>query len=263
MALLEAHDLVKRYPAAGRRRGGNVAALRGVSLGLDAGECVAVVGESGSGKSTLARCLVRLTEPDSGRVLFAGEDLTALCGEPLRWRRRYLQMTFPDAGASLDPRMRVAAILEEPLRAFGLGDRDERRERVLKAMDQLRLPPTLAGRFPGELSGGQRQRVAFGRAVIVRPRVLVADEPVSALDGSLRAQALEILRELRDALGLGLLLIAHDLELVSRMADRVLVLDGGAVVEQGPTREVLRAPRHPRTAALVAASRRNFPCPDS
>lgn len=253
--LLEARDLVKRYPPTGRRRSRQpVEALRGVSLRLHAGECLAVVGESGSGKSTLARCLLRLTDPTSGRVTFAGDDLTTLRGEPLRRRRRYLQMIFADSGASLDPRMRVETILEEPLRAFALGDRGERRARVARTMRRLGLAPALAQRFPGELSGGQRQRVAFGRAVVVHPRALVADEPVSALDAPLQARALELLDELRDALGLGLLLIAHDLTLVSRVADRLLVLDRGRVVEEGRTCEVLRAPRHPRTAALVAAA---------
>lgn len=253
--LLEARGLVKHYSARGRRGSRrSVEALRGVSLHLHAGECLAVVGESGSGKSTLARCLARLIEPTSGSVTFAGDDLTTLRSEPLRRSRRYLQMIFADAGASLDPRMRVATILEEPLRAFALGSRGERRDRVLRTMERLGLSLSLARRFPGELSGGQRQRVAFGRAVIVHPRVLLADEPVSALDPPLQAQALELLNDLRVALGLGLLLIAHDLALVSRLADRLLVLDRGRVVEQGRTCEILRAPRHPQTAALVAAA---------
>ncbi|MEZ5331277.1 MAG: ATP-binding cassette domain-containing protein [Thermoanaerobaculia bacterium] len=211
------------------------------------------MGESGSGKTTIGRCIVRLLEPSSGAVLFDGVDLAALSAHELRRRRRDFQLVFQDPYGSLDPRMRVRSILAEPLEVHGLGDRAWRRRRVDELLDLVGLPASAAQRYPHEFSGGQRQRIGIARALATEPRLLVADEPVSALDVSVRAQILNLLARLQEKLGLTLLLIAHDLALVEQIADRVGVLYLGRLVEVGPTASLFADPQHPYTAGLLAS----------
>jgi oligopeptide/dipeptide ABC transporter ATP-binding protein len=260
-ALLEARGLVKHYrlPGPGRSpEAGEVRALDGVDLELSRGECLAVVGESGSGKTTLARCLLRLIEPTAGSVRFDGEELTALSPRALRRRRRRFQIVFQDPDGSLDPRYTVARTLAEPLAVHRLGGRAGRSARVAELLDTVGLPPETAARYPHELSGGQRQRVGIARALATGPELLVADEPVSALDVSVRGQVLNLLARLQDELGLALLLIAHDLALVEQVAQRVAVMYLGRVVESAPAAALFAAPRHPYTAMLLAS----VPVPD-
>jgi peptide/nickel transport system ATP-binding protein len=259
--LLSVEDLRKEYPVRRgplRRLAGTVRALDGVDLELAAGECLALVGESGSGKTTLGRCAMRLIEPTAGRILFAGEDLGELSGRELRARRRRFQMVFQDPYGSLDPRQRVASIVDEPLALHsGLG-RAGRAARVAELLDLVGLAPDLADRYPHELSGGQRQRVGIARALAPEPELLVADEPVSALDVSIRGQILALLADLRRRLGLTLLLIAHDMAAVEQLADRVAVMYLGRIVELAPRAELFRRPLHPYTVVLLSA----VPVPD-
>jgi len=255
-ALLEVRGLTKHFPVRRgvlRRQVGAVRAVDGVDLSLEAGESFALVGESGSGKTTLGRCIVRLLEPTSGSVLFAGVDLARLPERELRRRRRDFQIVFQDPYGSLDPRMRVGRILSEPLEVHGLGDRAGRRRRVLELLELVGLPASAAHRYPHEFSGGQRQRIGIARALATGPRLLVADEPVSALDVSVRAQILNLLARLQARLGLTLLLVAHDLALVEQIADRVGVLYLGRLVEVGPTERIFADPQHPYTARLLAS----------
>ena len=236
-----------------QRRRGTVRALDGVDLKVARGECLALVGESGSGKTTLGRCALRLLEPTAGRVLFAGEDLLALPAGALRARRRRFQMVFQDPYGSLDPRQRVESIVAEPLAIHTDLGRAGRRERARELLAMVGLGGELARRFPHELSGGQRQRVGIARALAPAPELLVADEPVSSLDVSVRGQVLSLLAGLRERLGLALLLISHDLAAVERLADRVAVMYLGRVVETGPTRELMTRPLHPYTVSLLSA----------
>ena len=258
-ALIEARGLVKSY----RRLAGPLArgsgaqpdlrAVDGVDLRVSEGECVALVGESGSGKTTLGRCLLRLVEPDAGSVRFRGEDLLALGPVALRLRRRRFQMVFQDPADSLNPRLRVGRALAEPLAVHRLVPPAEREDRVAELLGTVGLPPTLARRFPHELSGGQRQRIGIARALATEPELLVADEPVTALDTTVRARILELLQRLRERFGLGLLLIAHDLAMVERVADRVVVLYRGRVVEEAPAADLFARPAHEYTRRLLAA----------
>jgi oligopeptide transport system ATP-binding protein len=255
-ALLEISELRKEYPVRRgllQRRRGTVRALDGVDLELARGECLALVGESGSGKTTLGRCALRLVEPTAGRVVFAGEDLLALPAAALRARRRRFQMVFQDPYGSLDPRQRVESIVAEPLAIHTDLGRAGRRERARELLAMVGLAPELGRRFPHELSGGQRQRVGIARALAPEPELLVADEPVSSLDMTVRGQILSLLAGLRERLGLALLLISHDLAAVERLADRTAVMYLGRVVESGPTRELLARPRHPYTVRLLSA----------
>jgi peptide/nickel transport system ATP-binding protein len=236
-----------------QRQRGTVHALAGVDLHLEQGECVALVGESGSGKTTLGRCVTRLVEPTAGRITFAGEDLLALSGSQLRaWRRRF-QMVFQDPFGSLDPRQRVDAVLAEPLAIHSRLDRAGRAARVAELLAMVGLAPELARRYPHELSGGQRQRVGIARALAPVPELLVADEPVSSLDVSVRGQILALLADLSARLGLALLLIAHDLVAVERLADRVAVMYLGRIVELAPRQALFGRPLHPYTASLLSA----------
>jgi oligopeptide/dipeptide ABC transporter ATP-binding protein len=212
-----------------------------------------VVGESGSGKTTLALCLLRLIEPSAGRVLFGGEDLLALPAGELRRRRRHFQMVYQDPFGSLDPRQRIGAALVEALRLHGDDSRRAAGARAADLLSTVGLPADAAGRYPHELSGGQRQRVGIARALAVGPRLLVADEPVSALDVSVRSQILNLLAELQQRLGLTLLLIAHDLAAVEQMADRVAVFYLGRIVELAPAADLFARPLHPYTACLLMA----------
>ena len=248
--LLALAGLGKEY----RTRRGRLRALDGVDLTVAAGECVALVGESGSGKTTLGRCALRLIEPTAGSVRFAGEDLLALGGSALRRRRRRFQRVFQDPYGSLDPRQRVGAILEEPLAIHGTLGPAGRRARAAELLAAVGLAPELAARLPHELSGGQRQRVGIARALAPDPELLVADEPVSSLDAAVRGQILDLLAGLRARLGLALLLIAHDMAAVERLADRIAVLYLPAASSSWRRRRrLLRAPLHPYTASLLSA----------
>jgi oligopeptide/dipeptide ABC transporter ATP-binding protein len=248
--LLRVRELSKAFAVHG---GGRLTALDAVSLDVATHEIVAVVGESGSGKSTLAKCLVRLVEPDSGSVGFRGEDVLGLRGKELAQARRRMQMIYQDPYSSLNPLMSVGAAIAEPARFHGLVDRAGQDGHVREALDVVGLNERLADRRPRELSGGQRQRVAIARAMAVRPDLLLADEAVSALDVSIQAQILNLFASLRDEHGVAVVFIAHNLSVVSYIADRVNVMYLGAIMETGPTREVFAAPGHPYTAALLSA----------
>jgi oligopeptide/dipeptide ABC transporter ATP-binding protein len=254
-ALLELDGLVKRFPVrdALGRRAGAVHAVDGVSLAVAEGEVLAIVGESGCGKSTLGRLMLRLIEPDAGTVRFAGEDLGALSSAALRARRRDMQLIFQDPFASLDPRMTVEQAVAEPLRLHRIVPRAQERDRVADLLSRVGLRPELARRWPHEFSGGQRQRIAIARALASQPRLIVGDEPVSALDVSVQAQVVNLLSDLIRDLGLTFVLISHDLGVVRHVADRVAVMYLGRIVEQGPAEDVLSAPGHPYTRALLAA----------
>jgi oligopeptide transport system ATP-binding protein len=254
-ALLELRDVVKHFPVrdALGRRAGAVHAVDGVSLSVAEGEVLAIVGESGCGKSTLGRVMLRLIEPDSGSVRFAGEDLASLSPSALRARRRDMQIIFQDPFGSLDPRMTVAQAIAEPLRLHRLVPRAEEAARVAELLRRVGLRPENAGRWPHEFSGGQRQRIAIARALASNPRLIIGDEPVSALDVSVQAQVINLLRDLIRDLRLTFVLVSHDLGVVRHVADRVAVMYLGRIVEEGPAEDVLGAPRHPYTRALVAA----------
>ncbi|MEJ1158468.1 ABC transporter ATP-binding protein [Prosthecomicrobium sp. N25] len=258
-SLLSVRGLVKHFPAAGTRV---VHAVEHVDLEIARGRIVGLVGESGSGKTTVGRTILRLTEPTAGKAVFDGTDLFALSERDLRpWRRR-LQIMFQDPYSSLNPRLDVAAILGEALDARGYPGggrgRARRRERVAELLAMVGLRPEHAGRYPHEFSGGQRQRIGIARALAVEPDFIVADEPVSALDVSVQAQILNLLQDLRAALGLTMLFISHDLGVVEYLCDEVVVMYLGRVMERGPSHAVHNDPRHPYTRALVAAA----PVPD-
>ncbi len=254
--LVRVRELVKYFPVRRgviRRRVGAVKAVDGVSFHIREGETFALVGESGSGKSTTGRALLQLVRPTSGRVAFAGTELTGLAGERLRRARRDMQMVFQDPYASLNPRLTVGAGVREPLDVHAIGTASERPARVTELLGLVGLDPGLANRYPHELSGGQRQRVGIARALATGPRFLVADEPISALDVSIQAQIVNLLADLRADLGLTYLFIAHDLAVVHHLSDRVAVMYLGRIVELGPRDEVFARPLHPYTRALLDA----------
>ncbi len=240
----------KRYRLPG---GGDVLAVREVSFTQAKGETLGVVGESGCGKSTLAQLILHLIPPSSGEVRFRGDRLAALKPAALRQMRRDMQMVFQDPRSSLDPRMRVGRLLEEPLLIHEIGSREERRARVEQLLDLVGLPPDAAGRFPHEFSGGQRQRIAIARAIALSPALIVADEPVSSLDVSIQAQILNLLIELRERLGLTYVFISHDLAVVRHLADTVVVMYLGEIVEHADADKVFEQPAHPYTRSLLAA----------
>jgi peptide/nickel transport system ATP-binding protein len=257
--LLQVSDLSVNYPAKGKwpwSRPAPLRAVESVSFEVAAGETLAVVGESGSGKTTLGRALLRLKEPHSGKVLFGGEDVLAARGAELRRLRRDMQIIFQDPASSLDPRMRVGAIVAEGLRHALELDEAARRARLLETLEEIGLGKDFERRFPHELSGGQRQRVSIGRAIIMRPKLIVADEPVSALDVTIQAQILKLLKSLQAAHGFAYVFISHDLGVVEHMADRVVVMYRGRIVEAGPREQVFARPRHSYTRKLLAASPR-------
>lgn len=242
---------LKRTFRAGRKH--RVVAVAGVSLDLRSGEILAIVGESGSGKSTLARMLVGLDTPDEGTLAYRDEDVTRGRLRDRRTLRRGVQMVFQDPYMSLNPRMTVQQLISEPLAATRTGTPATRRRRVAELLDLVGLSPEMASRFPHQFSGGQRQRIGIARALALDPDVLVCDEPVSALDVSIRAQIIDLLCDLRERLGMSIVFIAHDLSLVRHIADRVAVMHRGSLVEVGETEAVYRDPSHPYTRALLSA----------
>ena len=254
--LLEAEGLEKRYAVRrgvlGRSRG-HLPALRGVSFTVGEGETLGLVGESGSGKTTTGRIVARLIEPDAGAVRFDGADWLALEGRELRRKRRELQVVFQDPQTSLNPRMRVGDQIGEPLRIHRIASGTALSARVRELLSDVGLPADFGRRFPSELSGGQRQRAAIARALASGPRLVVCDEPVSALDVSIAAQIINLLLDLRERSGLAYLFIAHDIAVVSRIADRIAVFYLGRIVEEGPAAALIERPLHPYTAALIAA----------
>jgi peptide/nickel transport system ATP-binding protein len=254
--LLEASGLRRSYPARGfGGRGERVAAVDGVDLEIGLGEAVAVVGASGAGKSTLARLLLALERPDAGVVRFDGHEISALPESAIRPLRRRFQPVFQDPMASLDPRMRIAAAVAEPLAANGIGTTAERRRRVAELLEQVGLDPELGRRRPAALSGGERQRACIARALASKPELLVLDEPLASLDTTVQVRVADLLVDLRRRLGLTVLVVSHDLALVRGLCDRVLVMAAGRVVETGDVATVLDRPSHPVTRELLAAER--------
>ena len=253
--LLEVRDLVKDYTLPREKlfeAPGKVHALQGVSFTIEAGRSLGIVGESGSGKSTLARLVMALDQPTSGSVRLLGRELHALPREELRQARRDFQMVFQDPYGSLDPRQTVERIVCEPLSAQG-APRDEQRQRAGEALQAVGLRANDLGKYPHEFSGGQRQRIAIARALVTRPRLIVADEPVSALDVSVQAQVLNLMQDLQAEFGITYMLISHDLAVVHHLCDDVAVLWQGRIVEQGPPERLFAAPEHPYTRTLLAA----------
>jgi oligopeptide/dipeptide ABC transporter ATP-binding protein len=253
-ALLEVSNLVKRFPVAsfGRRR--SLLAIDGVDLVVHPRETVALIGESGSGKSTLARCVARLVEPDSGRVRLGTTDLTAVPRRQL-WRTYSdLQIVFQDPVSSLNPRMTARAIIDEPLRIHTTLDTTARDTAVTELLTQVGLSDDHGSRYPRQLSGGECQRVAIARALAVDPKVILLDEPTASLDVSVRKQIVDLLERIQQERGLGYLFISHDLEVVRQVADHVLVMYLGTIVEQGSAHEIFDRPTHPYTRALLSAA---------
>lgn len=255
MPLLEVRDLRKTYRVRRGLAGGEekIAALDGVSFDLEPGETFGLVGESGCGKSTIARCILRLTPADSGAVLFEGRDLLSLRGSDLKAARRELQMVFQDPFSSLNPRMNVAAIIREPLDIHRVGTPADRREKVRQLAELVGLPAGALLKLPHEFSGGQRQRIGIARALALSPRLVIADEPVSALDLSIRAQVVNLMADLQQQFGLAYLFIAHDLTLVRHICRRVAVMRAGRIVELAGAEQLFQAAAHPYTRRLLAA----------
>jgi len=260
MPLLEVRHLVKEFTRKNALFGKKTAvrAVDDVSFTIERGETFGLVGESGSGKTTTGRCILRLIEPTSGEVIFDGRDVLALSRTEMRAARRQMQIVFQDPYSSLNPRMRAADIVEEPLVIHGLGSKVERRERVRELFELVGLGPDQLQRYPHEFSGGQRQRIGLARALALNPSLVIADEPVSALDVSVQAQVVNLLMDLQQRLKLTYLFIAHDLRLVEHICGRVAVMYLGRIVEMGETGKLFAAPRHPYTRALLSA----IPVPD-
>ena len=254
--ILAANHLVKTYTQSSGRFGlgsNQIKALDDVSIALKAGSTLAVVGESGSGKSTLARCLLQLHPFDSGEVFFEGVDLAKLDKNALREKRQHLQMVFQDPFASLNPRMRVGEIVAEGLLIHGLGNKAEQQAQVLSMLKRVGLSADDALKYPHQFSGGQRQRIGIARALVLKPKVVVCDEPVSALDVSVQAQILLLLKELQAEMNLSYVFISHDLRVVRHIADEIVVMNQGKIVEQGSIEAVYNAPQQAYTQQLLSA----------
>ena len=255
--LLRATDVAKHFPVRGRgilgRTVGHVRAVDGVSLEVHERETLGLVGESGCGKSTLGRVLLRLIEPTAGTIELDGRDITTLNGKSLRELRREMQMVFQDPYASLNPRQHVGAIIAAPLEIHRVGSRESIRARVRELMALVGLRPEHVDRYPHEFSGGQRQRVGVARALALNPRLVIADEPVSALDVSIQAQVVNLLADLQEKLGLTYVVVAHDLSVVRQISDRIAVMYLGRIVEIGPALDVCAKPIHHYTEALLSA----------
>jgi oligopeptide transport system ATP-binding protein len=260
MPLLEVRHLVKEFGRKGGllRKATVVRAVNDVTFAVEEGETFGLVGESGSGKTTTGRCILRLIEPTSGEVRFRGEDVLSFSRSRMRQARRDMQIVFQDPYSSLNPRMRVGAIVEEPLIIHRIGSKTERRTRVAELFDLVGLDPAQLTRYPHQFSGGQRQRIGLARALALNPSLIIADEPVSALDVSVQAQVINLLMDLQERLKLTYLFIAHDLRLVRHICSRVAVMYLGRIVEMGPTERLFEAPAHPYTRALLSA----IPVPD-
>jgi ABC-type oligopeptide transport system ATPase subunit len=260
--LLQVTDLHKHFPIREglliERRVGEVKAVDGVSFDVAPGETLGLVGESGSGKSTTGYCILQLLKPTSGSVRFEGTELTTLGREELRRMRREMQIVFQDPYSSLDPRMTVGDIVGEPLIVHGIGTRRDRRVRIRELLDVVGFNPTFTNRYPHEFSGGQRQRIGIARALALAPKLIVCDEPVSALDVSIQAQILNLLKDLQQDFGLTYLFIAHDLAVVRAMSDRIAVMNKGKLVELGAAEDVYTKPQNDYTKALLSA----VPVPD-
>ena len=261
-ALLTVTDLEKHFPV---RKGliiertvGHVKAVDGVSFSIPAGKTLGLVGESGSGKSTTGYCILQLTKPTSGSIRFDGRELMQMGGEQLRKVRQDMQIVFQDPYSSLDPRMTVGNIVSEPLEVHGMGTRKSRRETVRRLLEVVGFNPNFTNRYPHEFSGGQRQRIGIARALALSPKLIVCDEPVSALDVSIQAQILNLLKDLQRDFGLTYLFISHDLAVVRTMADEIAVMNQGKLVEVGPAEEVYSNPKDEYTKALFTA----VPVPD-
>ena len=260
--LLEVNDLVKHFPI---KRGllidrhvGEVKAVDGVSLSIARGETLGLVGESGSGKSTLCRVALQLLKPTSGSVRFEGREIAGLGRREMRPLRRQMQMVFQDPYASLNPRKRISQIIGDPLRRQGVGSSAERRQRVHELLERVGLSSEHYDRYPHEFSGGQRQRIGIARALALRPTLIVADEPVSALDVSIRAQIVNLLADLQEEFELSYLFVAHDIAIVRHVSDRIAVMHDGKIVEHGTADQVCESPKDPYTRSLLAA----VPIPD-
>jgi peptide/nickel transport system ATP-binding protein/oligopeptide transport system ATP-binding protein len=255
-ALVQVENLTEYFPLRGgllQRKVGDVKAVDDVSFEIRRGETLGLVGESGCGKTTVGRTLLRLIEPTGGRIVFDGEDITHLKGTDLKKYRRRMQIVFQDPYASLDPRSPIATAIGEGLRIHGIGNAQERADKVARMMDLVGLQPYHARRYPHEFSGGQRQRIGIARALVLEPDLLVCDEPVSALDVSIQAQVLNLLRDLQRRLGLTYLFIAHNMGVVEHISDRVAVMYLGALAEIADAKEMYRLPVHPYTIALLSA----------
>jgi oligopeptide/dipeptide ABC transporter ATP-binding protein len=259
--LLNVRDLRKHFPIKKgffKKTVGHVKSVDGVDLSINAGETLGLVGESGCGKTTTARCILRAIDATDGQILYRKADgnvvdVTTLDKNPLRELRRDMQMVFQDPFASLNPRMTLLDLIAEPLLVNGVSNRRERQERVAELLERVGLRPEYMRRFPHAFSGGQRQRIVIARALALQPRLVVADEPVSALDVSVQAQVLNLMLELQQEFGLTYLFVAHDLSVVKHICDRVAVMYVGKIVESAPTNELFHAPRHPYTSALMSA----------
>ncbi|MDY0323152.1 MAG: dipeptide ABC transporter ATP-binding protein [Candidatus Carbobacillus sp.] len=254
--LLEVKNVSKYFPIQGgllRRTRGYVRAVENVSFELAAGETLGIVGESGSGKSTLGRTIIRLYDPTEGSIRYQGQDLAHLHQKALRPYRRHIQMVFQDPYASLNPRMTIGALIEEPLKLHTNLNRKEREEEIRRLLKIVGLSPDAHTRYPHEFSGGQRQRIGIARALSIKPSLIIADEPVSALDVSIQAQVINLMMALKASFNLSYLFIAHDLSVVKHISDRVMVMYLGHVVESAPKKELFQHPLHPYTEALLSA----------
>jgi oligopeptide transport system ATP-binding protein len=254
--LLEIHDLVKHFPVEG---GDEVLrAVDGVSFSIRTGETLGLVGESGCGKSTVGRCILRLYEPTSGEIIFENKDITHASNSDMRALRRDMQIIFQDPYSSLNPRLNILSIVGEPMVIHGIGNRTERRDRVANLLQKVGLDPSYMNRYPHEFSGGQRQRIGIARALALDPKLIICDEPVSALDVSVQAQVVNLLQDLQSELGLTYLFISHGLAVVEHISNRVAVMYLGNIVEIADATELYSDPLHPYTKALLSA----IPIPD-